>query len=67
MLKVSTSVFVHKYTEYTNFGQTDSLCVQIMHKRMMMQKWGLHEALPKWHFENIMVFFKVAYKQAASS
>jgi len=32
----------------------------------MMQKWGLHEALPKWQFENIIVFFKVAYKQAAS-
>ena len=33
MLKVSTSAFVHTYTEYENFGQTDSLRVQIMHKR----------------------------------
>ena len=33
MLNFITSAFVHKYTEYENYGQTDSLRVQIMHKR----------------------------------
>ena len=63
MLKVSTSVFERKYTECANFG----LIAYKNHTKKTMQKWGFHEALPKWQFENIMVFFKVAYKQAASS
>ena len=34
--------------------------VRAKRSKCIMQKWGLHEALPKRQFENIMVFFEAA-------
>ena len=34
--------------------------VRAKRSKCIMQKWGLHEALPKRQFKNIMVFFEAA-------
>ena len=43
---------------FLEFGHCKSSSCQ---EQKMVGMLGLHEALPKWQFESIIVFFKVAY------
>lgn len=44
---------------FLEFGHCKSSSCQ--EQKMVGLMLGLHEALPKWQFDSIIVFFKVAY------